>query len=86
MICVYDNTTIYTIISIGLIIWFVVVKLALKDNEKRELERKKEEEMLSALTESERKKYEKDKSKSNFIGEIIYTIVSIVSEIILAIF
>lgn len=81
-----DNIIIGISILIGAFIWFKIVKLALKDNEKRELERKKEEEMLSIMTEDERKKYKKAKSIENTKKDIEFSLSMLISELLLSIF
>lgn len=81
-----DNIIIGISILIGAFIWFKIVKLALNDNEKRELERKKEEEMLSTMTEDERKKYQKAKSIENTKKDIEFSLSMLISELLLSIF
>lgn len=81
-----NNIIIGISILIGAFIWFKIVKLALKNNEKRELEIKKEEKMLSVMTEDERKKYKKAKSIENTKKDIEFSLSMLISELLLSIF
>lgn len=86
MIFIVNNIIIGISILIGAFIWFKIVKLALKNNEKRELEIKKEEKMLSVMTEDERKKYKKAKSIENTKKDIEFSLSMLISELLLSIF